>query len=393
MKELLEQDINVNNMPGTSRHKPLHSLKDARWFTASADDWLAHVISIHFDPQNGTPYWLEKERELSLDARRDIRTVEDLKRFGPMIEEDLRRHPVEHFIPRYILKDKTRLVLGETAGTTGRPKVTAYLFNEFYTVFVDWFRVVAELRNFPKGCNWLWVGPSGPHIIGKAVGLVARSMDSMEPFAIDFDPRWTKRLKKGSMGHKRYLDHNIEQATNILDIQEIGVIFATPPTLLELAARMTEEARLKIRGIHYGGVSIEKSLLKRFKEELFPNAVHISGYGNTLFGLALEIEGSEEFNLDYYPPGPRMILQVVSAEDGLSPSMERLSQVVDYGREGQVVFHRLDESFFIPNMFERDKAVRIPPGPTARDLGIVQDGVRNPDTLAQLRETIKAGFY
>lgn len=392
----IEQHIIVrtlNGQPSKRKDEAACRLKDAGWFTASVEDWLAHVISIHFDPKKGSPYWLEKERELGLDARREIRTQEDLIKLGPMAEEDLRRYPVEHFIPRQILKDKTLLVMGETAGTTGRPKVAAYLFSEFYAVFVDWFRVVAERRGFPKGCNWLWVGPSGPHIIGKAVGYVARSMGSMEPFSIDFDPRWTKKLKKDSMGYKRYLNHLIEQALNILDTQEIGVIFATPPTLLELAAKMSDKMRIRIQGIHYGGVSIEKPLLRRFKEELFPNAVHISGYGNTLFGLALEIEGSEEFDLDYYPPGPRMILQVVSTRDGLTPSKERLSRIVDYGEEGQMVFHRLDESLFIPNMFERDRAVRIPPSPAALDMGITQDGVRNPEVLSELRETVKTGFY
>lgn len=397
MNRLIERDVNVERLseatPSRHKDKASYSLEDAGWFATPVNDWLAHIMSVHFDRQNGSPYWLEKERELGMDARREIRTLEDLKKFGPMAEEDLRRYPIEHFIPRHILKDKTRLVMGETAGTTGRPKVTAYLFSEFYTVFVDWFRVVAERRNFPKGCNWLWVGPSGPHIIGKAVGYVARCVGSMEPFSIDFDPRWAKKLKKDSMGYRRYLDHLVGQALNILDTQEIGVIFATPPTLLELAAKMPEKMRTRIQGIHYGGVSIEKPLLRRFKEELFPSAVHISGYGNTLFGLALEIEGSEEFDLDYYPPGPRMILQVVSTRDGLTPSKERLSQVVNYGEEGQVVFHRLDESFFIPNMFERDRAVRIPPCPAALDLGVTQDGVRNPEVLTELRETVKTGFY
>ncbi|MFQ5862442.1 MAG: hypothetical protein ACE5IC_04900 [Candidatus Brocadiales bacterium] len=395
MNNLLEQDINAESLSGPSRHKDgtTYSLKDARWFRAPTEDWLAHIISIHFDPQNGSAYWLERERELGIDARHEIRTIEDLQKFGPMVEDDLRRYPMEHFIPKRILEDKTQLVMGETAGTTGRPKATAYLFDEFYAVFVDWFRVVAERRNFPKGCNWLWVGPSGPHIIGKAVGHVARSMGSMEPFSIDFDPRWAKKLKRDSMGYRRYLQHLIEQALNILETQEIGVIFATPPTLLELATKMPEKVRLQIRGIHYGGVSIERPLLKRFKEEFFSNAVHISGYGNTLFGLALEVEGSEEFDLDYYPPGPRMILQVVSTKDGLNPLRERLSRIVDYGEEGQVVFHRLDESFFIPNMFERDKAVRISPSPAALSLGVTQDGVRNPEVMIELRETAKAGFY
>lgn len=215
----------------------------------------------------------------------------------------------------------------------------------------------------------------------------------MEPFSIDFDPRWAKRLKKDSMGYRRYLAHLIEQALDLLEVQNIRVIFSTPPVLLELAVKMSQQKRFQIQGIHYGGMAIEKSLLGRFKEEFFPRAVHISGYGNTLFGLCLELEESEDFDLDYYPLGPRMILQVVSMEEGLEPSRERLSHLVDYGEEGQVVFHRLDESFFIPNMFERDKAVRIAPSAQALSLGVAQDGVRNPEPLKGLQTGIKVGLY
>ncbi len=376
------------------------SLENTEWYGANPDDWLCHVVGIHFDSKWGSPYWLKRQKESGMDVRREVKTIEDLPKLGPMPEEDLRRFPVELFVPRCLAEDKTRLILGESAGTTGRPKVTAYLYEEFYPVFVDWFGVVAERRGFPRGCNWLWLGPSGPHIIGKAVSLVARRMGSMDPFSIDFDPRWAKKLRKDSTGYRRYVEHLVEQALDLLTVQDIGVIFATPPILLELALRMPEEKRLGIRGIHYGGMAVEKGLLRRFKEEFFPNAVHISGYGNTLFGLSLEVEGSPDFDLDYYPPGPRMLLQVVRLREegsgqpeGLNASMERLSQIVDYGEEGQVVFHRLDRSFFIPNMFERDRGTRIAPSPVAESLGVAQDGVRNPSILEKFENRVKVGLY
>ncbi|HHT9152523.1 MAG TPA: hypothetical protein ACFYEM_03200, partial [Candidatus Hypogeohydataceae bacterium YC40] len=165
----------------------------------------------------------------------------------------------------------------------------------------------------------------------------------------------------------------------------------------------SEEKRLRIKGIHYGGMAIDKELLRLFKKELFPNAVHISGYGNTLFGLSLEVEYSPDYDLDYYPPGPRMLLQVVQFErrmDGLAQPEELphgagewCFQIVDYGEEGQIVFHRLDESFFIPNMLERDRGIRIAPSPMAQSLGITQDGVRNPVVLEKLENKVKVGLY
>lgn len=363
------------------------------WSGMLPDEWLAYILAIHFNPDSGSDYWLNKEKEMGIDVRQEIATIEDIKILGPMKEDDLRNFPIEHFIPKLYLNQKSQFILGETSGTTGKPKVTAYLIDEFYASFVDYFGYVAEQRGFPKNGNWLWVGPSGPHIIGKAVSHVAKRMGSMDPFSVDFDPRWAKKLKPESFGAKRYLEHVTDQAIDILRSQKIDVIFTTPPVLKKLASEMDESERLDIKGVHYGGISINKKDFRVFKEELFPEAVHIAGYGNTLFGLCLEIEESEEWDIDYYPPGPRMILQVVSTKNGLKPDSERLSQLVDYGEKGQVVFHRLDKSFFIPNMFERDEAIRIAPTAKVKSLGINQDGVRNPSLLNGVAASVKVGLY
>jgi len=368
-------------------------LQDAKWFGMPIDKWIRHVLSIHFDPKSGSQYWLQREKVLGVDARKDITSLKDLHKLGPMEEEDLRRYPIEYFIPKMRLENKEEFILGETAGTTGLPKVTAYLKGEFYIAFVEWFRYIAAKRGFPHGVNWLWVGPGGPHIIGKTVGLVARSMRSRDPFSIDMDPRWVKKLVPDTLGYKRYISHIIEQALDVLRRQHIEVIYSTPPLLIKLAEEMNVDQRMQIKGVHYGGVALDKEYLKKFKKELFPNAVHIAGYGNTLFGLCLEVEASPHYDLDYYPLGPRMIIQVVSTKDGIKPDKNRIFQYVEYGQRGQVVFHRLDESFFIPNMFERDEAIRIAPTEYAQSLGIHQDGVRNPALLKGLETNIKTGVY
>ena len=368
-------------------------LQDAKWFGMPIDKWIRHVLSIHFDPKSGSQYWLQREKVLGIDARKDITSLKDLHKLGPMEEEDLRRYPIEYFIPKMRLENKEEFILGETAGTTGLPKVTAYLKGEFYIAFVEWFRYIAAKRGFPHGVNWLWVGPGGPHIIGKTVGLVARSMRSRDPFSIDMDPRWVKKLVPDTLGYKRYISHIIEQALDVLRRQHIEVIYSTPPLLIKLAEEMNVDQRMQIKGVHYGGVALDKEYLKKFKKELFPNAVHIAGYGNTLFGLCLEVEASPHYDLDYYPLGPRMIIQVVSTKDGIKPDKNRIFQYVEYGQRGQVVFHRLDESFFIPNMFERDEAIRIAPTEYAQSLGIHQDGVRNPALLKGLETNIRTGVY
>ncbi len=51
------------------------------------------------------------------------------------------------------------------------------------------FLKVAAATGFPADAAWLWIGPSGPHIIGKAVRELARQTGGMDPFSVDFDPR------------------------------------------------------------------------------------------------------------------------------------------------------------------------------------------------------------
>ena len=69
---------------------------------------------------------LIKGKSWGLTLEREIKVFDDLKILGPMCEDDLRRYPIEHFIPKILLDQKSDFILGETAGTTGRPKVTAY---------------------------------------------------------------------------------------------------------------------------------------------------------------------------------------------------------------------------------------------------------------------------
>src|SRR5439155_9658731 len=109
--------------------------------------------------------------------------------------------------PRTFHEMLDRFVVGETAGTSGAPTATAYREDEFQEAFVTPFLRVAEATGFPQGEPWLWVGPSGPHIIGKVVRELARQTGSMDPFSVDFDPRWAKRLAEGGLARQRYLDH------------------------------------------------------------------------------------------------------------------------------------------------------------------------------------------
>ncbi len=357
------------------------------------DRWLESILKIHFDPEEGSLYWLEKARQLGITPVKEIRTAGDLNLFGPMDEEALKRRPIEDFVPRRYWPEKSRWVTGETGGTTGHPITTVYLEDEFYQAFISPFDLVARYRNFPRGQNWLWVGPSGPHVIGKAAVACAKALASPDPFSVDFDPRWAKKLAPGSMGFKRYFNHVLEQTLRILSTQEIRVLFSTPKVLIELKQVMSRERREAILGVHFGGMELESDLFQSITEA-FPNAVFISGYGNTLFGMCPEFTGSPRLPLDYYPVGPRLIFQTVSANPEMTPE-EKLKQPCPPGECGQIVFSRLDRGFLILNLFERDQGELLDPRQGPEGVENLGPGVRNPRPLkSRGREAAAAiGLY
>ncbi len=351
---------------------------------------LARIIAIHFDPQGGTPYWLERQRALAIDAQHQVRGAADLAVFGPMDQEALARRPVEDFIPRSLLHRRPEFMLGETAGTLGRPKYAVHRRDEFHRAFVEPFLAAAARVGFPRGLNWLFIGPSGPHIIGKAANACANAMAAPDCFTIDLDPRWAKKLPSDSFGLRRYVAHLEEQALTILDSQHIGVIFSTPVVLESLIQHMDEAHRQVIRGIHLGGLSVSAAQHDLFRRA-FPNAVILSGYGNTLFGMMPELAYAADEGFSYYPHGQRLIVRVVPL-DGEN-DRDRLHHDVPYGERGQVVISRLDETQLILNMMERDSAVRLPSPTAAANDGFVSDGVQAPQPIANQSLKPAVGLY
>ena len=179
-------------------------------------DSLARAIDLHFDPQTGSPYWLAKQAELGVDVRKAVRTPDDLPLLGPMDESALATQPIEDFIPRAMLDRRAEFIVAETAGTLGPPKFAVHRRDEFERAFVDPFIAAATRANFPRGLNWLFIGPSGPHVIAKAARRCAEAFASPDPFAVDLDPRWAKKLPAGSFALKRYSQHVLDQALAVI---------------------------------------------------------------------------------------------------------------------------------------------------------------------------------
>ena len=321
----------------------------------------AHVramVQWHFDPDQGTPFWLDKAKEFGFNPRKEIRGFDDLKKFGLFNDEWLRGGPVRRWLPK-AYKDKPAYVF-ETGGTTGIPKSR---------VVVDDFRIDYEMfsetlpdKYFPRGANWMMLGPSGPRRLRLAVEHLCQYRGGI-CFCLDLDPRWViKVIKKGWMEHlKAYQDHVIDQAMTILSANhEIKCMFATPKLLQALAVRLEKEgsslSKAGITGVFCGGTEMNAQWIREAIEEYLGPDIYIAPtYGNTLMGLAASDMPTREqkYKIAYYAPQPRAVIEVVDFDDPW--------KVVGVGQTGRVKLTTLTKELFIPAFLERDEGEREPP--------------------------------
>jgi phenylacetate-coenzyme A ligase PaaK-like adenylate-forming protein len=330
-------------------------IKNAR---AQLDAQVRDIVRWHFSPDTGTPFWLEKAKSYKFNPLKDVNTFDDLSLFGLFEDEWLRGGPVNRWIPRGY-KDRPWFVF-ETGGTTGVPKsrVVADDFRIDYEMFSD----SLPEKFFPRGSNWLMLGPSGPRRLRLAVEHLCQYRGGIS-FCIDLDPRWVvKLIKKGWIEHLRaYQDHCIDQAMTILSAgHNVKCMFCTPKLLDALAQRLEKEgssiSKAGITGIFCGGTEMTSQWIRFTIEEYLGQDVYIAPtYGNTLMGLAASDMPTAESNykIAYYAPQPRAVAQVVDFKD--------YDKIVPVGQTGRVLLTTLTKEFFVPRFAERDEGEREPP--------------------------------
>jgi phenylacetate-coenzyme A ligase PaaK-like adenylate-forming protein len=324
---------------------------------SALDARVREIVAWHFDPETGCPFWLEHARKLDWDPRREIRGFADLARLGPFEDEWLRGGPVQRWMPQG-LAHKAVYVF-ETGGTTGIPK-TRVAFEDF-RIDYDLFSETLPDQFFPRGSNWLMLGPSGPRRLRLSVEHLAQVRGGI-CFCVDLDPRWViKLIKKGWMEHlEAYKNHVVDQAVTILQAgHDIRCMFATPKLLEALALRLesmgTTIRKAGITGIFSGGTEFTPQWNRFAQEELLDGAYMTPTYGNTLMGLAASAPSGphNEYKITYYAPQPRAAIEVVDFDDP--------GRLVEYGESGRVRLTTLTKEFFMPGFLERDEGEREPP--------------------------------
>jgi phenylacetate-coenzyme A ligase PaaK-like adenylate-forming protein len=362
----------------------------ARLAAAAADAQSrldAHVretIAWHFDPATGCPFWLDYAAKLGWDPRREVQRFADLRRFPPFEDEWLRGGPVRRWVPRALAGRP--LFVFETGGTTGVPK-SRIAMEDFRTDY-ELFSSTLPEEHFPRGSNWLMLGPSGPRRLRLAVEHLCQYRGGI-CFCVDLDPRWViKLIKRGQMEElEAYKAHVIGQAVTVLGAgHDIRCMFTTPKLLealaLALERRGTSVRAAGITGIFSGGTEFTPQWTRFAMEELIPGVYMTPTYGNTLMGLACSrpVTPDDGYKIAYYAPQPRAVAEVVSFDDP--------GAVVGYGETGRVRLTTLTREFFVPGFLERDEGEREPPCAQ-----YPWDGVSGVRPFRELAATTTVGVY
>jgi phenylacetate-coenzyme A ligase PaaK-like adenylate-forming protein len=348
------------------------------------DGHTYEIVQWHFHLSTGCPFWLEKAKELKFDPLKEVKGYDDLKKFPPFQDEWLRGGPVRRWVPK-AFADKPVYVF-ETGGTTGVPK-SRVAINDFRTDY-ELFSDTLPEQHFPKGSNWLMLGPSGPRRLRLSVEHLAQYRGGI-CFCIDLDPRWViKLIKKGWMEHlEAYKQHCVEQAITILGAgHDIRCMFTTPK-LLEALATALEKRGSSIRdsgitGIFSGGTEFTPQWTRFATEEFLDGVYMTPTYGNTLMGLAASkpVTAADGFKITYYAPQPRAAIEVVDFSDYDRP--------VAYGQTGRVKLTTLTKEFFVPGFMERDEGEREKPYEK-----YPWDGVSGVRPFHELAEATTVGVY
>ncbi len=343
------------------------------------DAHVREIVEWHFNPETGCPFWLERARGFDFDPRRDVKGYDDLKLFGHFEDEWLRGGPVRRWSPEGLAGEP--LYVFETGGSTGVPKsrINFHDFETDYEIFGD----SLSGESFPRGSDWLMLGPTGPRRLRLAIEHLAQHRGGIA-FHVDLDPRWVSKLVKKARWDEldAYKEHVTDQALKILRAHEIKCLFTTPKLLEHLCGKL-DVVQAGISGIFCGGTEMNAEFHRFAREELVPGADFIPVYGNTLMGLArggpFDPE-TKDYTITYYPPLPRALFEIVDPDD--------LDRPVPYGETGRVLLTTLTKEFFMPRFAERDEGERaapIEPYPW--------DGVSNLRLFSRFQKSVAVGVY
>lgn len=316
------------------------------------DAHFREIVQWHFSPETGTPFWLAWAKKAGWNPATEVKGFADIRRFDLFEDEALRYEPHEKWIPKAYAGKPFKVF--ETGGTTGMPKQRLSWDDHNYD-YTEFSKTLSETA-FPKGGNWLMLGPTGPRRLRLAIEHLANIRGGSCYFA-DLDPRWVKKVieRKQFDQAKAYMEHVVDQAVIILKHRPVKCLFTTPK-LLEALSEKISIVEAGIQGVFCGGTQMTPQMVRFLVEEALERKVaFVPTYGNTLMGLACHrpLTPEDKYSITYHAPQPRAVLRVVDPN--------KPEETVPVGAWGRVELTTLTREFFMPRFLERDEAMRKPP--------------------------------
>lgn len=328
------------------------------------DERVRRLVRWHFDPETGSPFWLRQRETLGFDPLRDIDGADDLLRF-PDRTEQLRHVPVGDLIPRGLRGAGFQVY--ESGGTSGAPK--RIIDRDYRRRLLAWAMERLRAHHIAEPAHWLHLGPSGPHVFAYDCSRYAALGNGLF-HTVDFDPRWVKKLVAAGEPDtvKRYVRHLLDQAAEVLASQPIKVLSTTPPLIEAICAdaRLHGLVERTVETIIWAGTSFSPESLRQVEESFFPDQTIVGIYGNTLMGVAPQRprRPDDRYGCVFEPYPEAVRIDLVDA-DGAP---------VDYGCRGRVRLSLVSEEMFLPNVLERDTAVRVEPAGAGAVDGLAEVG-------------------
>ncbi|WP_457134086.1 AMP-binding protein [Mycobacteroides abscessus] len=311
---------------------------------------VQRAMKWHFSPETGSEFWLEKAKSLDFDPISDVKTRRDLFKF-PDVSSEWKDAPIEALTPANMSAFGIVPRIYESGGTTGAPK--RIVDHSQWALSSAWAAKALQYVGAPRLGSMLYLGPSGPHVVGHAVAVMADEL-GLPLLRIDLDPRFVRTAISGGHGGvaDAYIEHILRQARWALQSQRVTVLWATPPLLdaIALDSELAHLVRQSVRLIVWGSTSMDPDSLHILRTEVFPETVICGLYGNTMMGIAVELEPGSHKRPIFTPHFPFSAVSVIDTED---------QSDVEYGARGAVAIHVLTPELLLPVSFERDEATRV----------------------------------
>ena len=259
---------------------------------ARLDAHVREIVRWHFDPATGCPFWLERAKTLDFDPLKDDQRLRRPREVRPVRGRVAARRAGAALGARRRCADKPIYVF-ETGGTTGIPKTRIASTTSASTTSCSATTLPDEY--FPKGSNWLMLGPSRP-APAAAGGRAPRAAPRRHLLL---------RRSRSALGHQADQE-GLDGAPGGLQGARASIRrsrSSAPATTSSACSRRRSCSRrwrcgsrrwarrirkAGITGIFSGGTEFTPQWNRFAHEELLDGAYMTPTYGNTLMGLAAE---------------------------------------------------------------------------------------------------------